>query len=62
MIRNNTIIGDYRMESLKREKDDVREVREGMECGIKLAGFDDIKDGDIFEIYRVEEVGRKFDA
>jgi len=62
VIRNNTIIGDYRMESLKREKDDVREVREGMECGIKLAGFDDIKDGDIFEIYRVEEVGRKFDA
>ncbi|MFV2066282.1 MAG: translation initiation factor IF-2 [Pirellulales bacterium] len=62
VIRNNTVIGDYRMDGLKREKDDVREVREGMECGIKLVGFDDIKDGDIFEVYRVEEVGRKFDT
>ena len=49
------------MESLKREKDDAREVREGMECGIKLAGFNDIKEGDLFEVYKVEEVGRTFD-
>jgi translation initiation factor IF-2 len=61
VIRNNTIIGDYRLESLKREKEDVREVREGMECGIKLGGFDDIKVADVLEIYRIEEVGRKFD-
>ena len=48
------------MESLRREKEDAREVREGMECGIKLSGYDDIKDGDIFEVYRIEEVGRSF--
>ena len=39
VIRDNRVIGDYALESLKREKDDAREVREGMECGIKLAGF-----------------------
>jgi len=58
IIRNNTIIGDYPLESLRREKEDVREVREGMECGMKLRGFNDVKEGDILEAYRVEEVGR----
>ena len=33
-----------------------------MECGIKLAGFNDIKEGDLFEVYKVEEIGRKFDS
>jgi translation initiation factor IF-2 len=46
------------LEALKRFKDDVREVREGFECGIKLAGFDDIKVGDVIEAYRVEQVQR----
>jgi translation initiation factor IF-2 len=36
-------------------------VREGFECGIKLSGFNDVKEGDILEVYRVEEVGRTFD-
>ena len=58
VIRENRIIGDYALESLKREKDDAREVREGLECGIKLAGFNDIKEGDILEAYKVEEVAR----
>jgi translation initiation factor IF-2 len=58
IIRENTIIGDYPLESLKREKDDAREVREGLECGIKLAGFDDIKEGDVLEAYKIEEVAR----
>ncbi len=61
VIRDNTIIGDYPVESLRREKDDAREVREGFECGIKLAGFNDIKEADLLEVYRVEEVGRSFD-
>ncbi len=60
VIRDNRIIGDYPMESLRREKDDVREVREGLECGIKLAGFNDLKEGDVLECYRVEEVARTF--
>jgi translation initiation factor IF-2 len=46
------------LESLKRYKDDVREVREGFECGIKIAGYDDVKVGDVIEAYRVEEVKR----
>jgi translation initiation factor IF-2 len=46
------------LESLKRFKDDVREVREGFECGIKVAGYDDIKVGDVIEAYRVEQVQR----
>ena len=43
LIRESRVIGDYALDSLKREKDDAREVREGFECGIKLAGFNDIK-------------------
>ncbi|MGB9687450.1 translation initiation factor IF-2 [Thermogutta sp.] len=62
VIRQNRIVGDYPIESLRREKDDVREVREGYECGIRLAGFDDIKEGDILEAYRVEEVKRSFET
>ncbi len=58
VIRESRIIGDYPIESLRREKDDVREVRDGLECGIKLAGFNDLKEGDVLENYRVEEVAR----
>ena len=61
VIRNNTIVGDYHLASLRREKDDTKEVREGMECGMRLDGFNDLKEGDILEVYRIEEVGRKFD-
>jgi len=58
IIRDSRIVGEYGIESLKREKDDAREVRDGLECGIKLAGFNDIKEGDILECYRVEEFAR----
>jgi translation initiation factor IF-2 len=61
VIRDNTIVGDYAIDTLRREKDDAKEVREGLECGIKLSGFNDIKEGDLFEVYKVEEVGRTFD-
>jgi translation initiation factor IF-2 len=46
------------LESLKRYKDDVAEVREGFECGMKIAGYDDVKVGDVIEAYRVEQVQR----
>ena len=59
LIRENRIIGDYSIETLKREKDDVKEVQQGYECGIKLQNFNDIKEGDIFEAYKIEEVSRK---
>jgi translation initiation factor IF-2 len=45
------IVEDLSIETLKRLKDDVREVKAGLECGIKLAGYDDIKEGDILEAY-----------
>jgi len=62
IIRDSTIIGDYALDTLRREKDDAKEVREGYECGIKLAGYNDIKEGDLFEIYKVEEVQRRFEG
>jgi translation initiation factor IF-2 len=58
VIRESRIIGDYPLDSLRRVKDDVREVREGMECGIKLRGFNDLKEGDVLEAYKIEEVRR----
>ena len=59
LIRENRIIGDYAIDTLKREKDDVKEVQQGYECGIKLQNFNDIKEGDVFEAYKIEEVSRK---
>ena len=47
------------LESLKRHKDDVKEVREGMDCGIKIAGYNDIKVDDVIEAYRIELEQRK---
>jgi len=58
VIRDNRILGEYALESLRREKDDAREVREGYECGIKLIGFNDLKEGDVLENYKMEEVAR----
>lgn len=58
IIRDSRIVGDYAMESLRREKDDVKEVTKGMECGVKLEGFNDVKEGDMLEAYRIEEVAR----
>jgi translation initiation factor IF-2 len=49
------------LDSLKRFKEDVSEVREGFECGIKIAGYDDVKVGDVIEAYRVDQVQRKLE-
>ncbi len=59
--RDGRTIGDYALDSLKRHKDDVKEVPRGMECGIRLAGFNDLKQDDVLEAYRVEEVARKLE-
>ena len=56
--REGRMIGEYPLDSLRREKDDVREVARGLECGIKLAGFNDVKVGDVLEAYKIEEVAR----
>lgn len=60
LIRESRVIGDYAVDTLKRGKDDAREVREGFECGIKLSGFNDVKEGDLFEAYKIEEIARTF--
>jgi translation initiation factor IF-2 len=49
---------EYPIDSLRREKEDVREVSRGLDCGIRLAGFNDVKRDDILEAYKVEEVAR----
>ncbi|MBN1385069.1 MAG: translation initiation factor IF-2 [Elusimicrobia bacterium] len=59
LLRDNTIIFDGKIASLKRFKDDVREVEKGFECGIVLNGFGDIKAGDLIESYNIELVKRK---
>ena len=56
VVRDGIIIADDKMQSLKRFKDDVKEVAESYECGITLAKFTDIKVGDIFEAYEVQEI------
>ncbi len=56
--RDGRTIGDYDLESLRREKEDVKEVSRGMECGMKLSGFNDIKQDDVLEAYKIEEVAR----
>ena len=61
VIRDQTVLSDYNIASLKREKDDAREVREGLECGIRLDGFNDVKEGDLLEAYRVDEIKRTLD-
>jgi translation initiation factor IF-2 len=56
--REGRRIGDYALDTLKRIKDDAKEVQRGLECGIRLAGFNDIKVDDVLEAYRIEEVAR----
>ena len=55
IVRDGIIIADDKLDSLKRFKDDVKEVASGYECGMSLERFNDIKEGDIFEAYEVEE-------
>jgi translation initiation factor IF-2 len=58
VVRDGVQIYEGELGSLKRFKDDVREVREGFECGLNIAGFNDIKVGDHIECYRIESVAR----
>jgi translation initiation factor IF-2 len=59
LSREGAILWDGKIESLKRFKDDAREVPEGFECGISLEGYNDIKEKDILESYEVEEIKQK---
>ena len=55
VVRDGIIIADDHLSSLKRFKDDVKEVAKGYECGMGLNKFNDLKEGDIFEAYEIEE-------
>ncbi len=55
LVRDSIVIFEIKIDSLKREKDDVKEVNEGYECGIRLEKFNDIKEGDIFECFEMIE-------
>ena len=58
LLRDNRVIHEGKMSSLRRFKDDVREVQAGYECGIGIDGYNDIKDGDVIEVFKMEEVAR----
>lgn len=59
VIRDSVVIRDESdIESLRRFKDDVKEVKSGYECGIKISGFDDVKPGDVIEAYEVVKIAR----
>jgi len=59
VVRDGKVINEADIESLRRFKDDVKEVAEGYECGIGLRNFNDIKEGDILEAFTIEEVKRE---
>jgi translation initiation factor IF-2 len=58
VVRDGTVVYETTIASLKRFKDDVREVQEGFECGILLENFNDVKEGDILEAYETQEIER----
>jgi translation initiation factor IF-2 len=58
IVRDGAVVYETTIDSLKRFKDDVREVTEGFECGIHLEGFDDVKEGDLVEAYEIRQVER----
>ncbi len=62
LIRDGKTVWTGKLASLKRVKDDAKEVRSGFECGIKLESFDDIKQGDLMEAFTTEQVKRTLDA
>ena len=58
LLRDNVVIYTGELESLKRFKDDVKEVREGFECGLNIKGYNDINEGDVLEFFEIKEVAR----
>ncbi len=61
LIRDGIVIYEGKLDSLKRFKDDVREVSQGYECGLTIEGYNDIKEGDVIEAYTVEAIKRKLE-
>jgi translation initiation factor IF-2 len=61
VVRDGTVIHDGRIGSLRRFKEDAREVEEGFECGIVLESFQDVREGDVLEVYQTRQVEREFE-
>jgi len=59
VVRNGTVVFSGKLSSLKRFKDDVREVAEGFECGLTVEGYTEIQPGDVIEVYELETIARK---
>jgi translation initiation factor IF-2 len=62
LVRDNVVVWQGSLGSLKRFKDDVSEVKAGFECGLTLSGYQDIKKGDVIEAFKVVEVARTLEA
>ncbi len=58
LLRQNTVIYSGELESLKRFKDDAKEVREGFDCGLNIKNYNDIQEGDVLEFYEIREIAR----
>ncbi|WP_131926655.1 translation initiation factor IF-2 [Hazenella coriacea] len=58
LIRDGIVVHEGKLDTLKRYKDDAREVAQGYECGLTIDGYNDIKEGDVIEVYVIEEVKR----
>jgi translation initiation factor IF-2 len=58
LLRDQTVIHEGTLKTLRRFKDEVREVQEGYECGMAFENYDDIREGDVIECFEVEEVAR----
>jgi translation initiation factor IF-2 len=58
LLRNNVVTWTGEIDSLKRFKDDVKEVKAGFECGLTLKNYNDIQEGDQLEVFEVQEVAR----
>ena len=58
LLRENVVVFTGELDSLRRMKDDVREVKEGFECGLTIKNYNDLKEGDQLEFFEIKEVAR----
>jgi translation initiation factor IF-2 len=62
LLRDDVVIHEGELSQLKRFKDDVKEVKEGTECGMAFANYQDLQDGDRIECFDIEEVARELEV
>jgi len=62
LLRDNLVVYEGKLGSLRRFKDDVKEVQSGYECGVSIEGFQDVKTGDVIEVFEIEEIAATLDS